>query len=59
MKTDSLNTIQQVPQRVKLETPLGSIESDSGNPILDGVIVVSAVLILYICKKVVDKLFKR
>jgi len=60
---DSLTTvsgqIQQVPQRIRLETPLGAIESDSGNHVIDGITVVVLILVLYIGKKVVDKFIKK
>ena len=52
---DSLNIVQPM---VRIETPIGVIESDSGNPILDGAIVFTLVLLLYICKKAVDKFIK-
>ena len=52
---DSLNIVQP---KVRFETPIGAIESDSGNPILDGAIVFTLVFLLYICKKAVDKFIK-
>lgn len=52
---DSINIVQP---KVRFETPIGAIESDSGNPILDGAIVFTLVFLLYICKKVVDKFIK-
>ena len=52
---DSLNIVQP---KVRFETPIGAIESDSGNPILDGATIFTLVLLLYICKKVVDKFIK-
>ena len=52
------STVVLVPQRVRLETPLGAIEADTGSPILDGVMVVSVVLILYVGKKLLDKYFR-
>ena len=57
---DSLTTVSgQVPQRIRLETPLGAIESDSGNHVIDGITVVVLILVLYIGKKVVDKFIKK
>ena len=60
---DSIKVIHHPPYKivqpkVRIETPLGAIESDSGNPILDGVIVFLLVFSLYICKKVVNKFIK-
>jgi len=52
---DSLNIVQP---KVRFETPIGAIESDSGNPILDGATIFTLVLLLYICKKVIDKFIK-
>ena len=42
----------------KVETPLGSLESDSGNHILDIVSVVGVIAILYIGKTILRKYFK-
>ena len=38
-----------------IETPVGSISSDSGNHMVDIVSVVGVIIILYICKKVIGK----
>jgi len=38
-----------------IETPVGSISSDSGNHIVDIVSVLGAIIILYIVKKVISK----
>ena len=46
-------------QRLKVETPLGSIESDSGNHTLDILTIVGVIAVLYIGKKLVDKFFKK
>ena len=35
----------------KIETPMGSLESDSGNHIVDVISVVGVVLVLYIAKR--------
>ena len=43
---------------IRIESPMGSIESDSGNHVVDGATIVLLVLILYVGKKVVDKYFK-
>ena len=45
-------------QRVKIETPLGAIEADTGSNVLDGVMVVGIILVLYVGKKLVDKFLK-
>ena len=38
-------------KKVKIETPIGSIESDSGNHLIDIASVLFVVLILFIFKK--------
>ena len=37
----------------RVETPVGTIESDSGNHIVDIISVVGVILVLYIFKKIV------
>ena len=39
----------------RVETPVGTIESDSGNHIVDIISVVGVILVLYIFKKIVIK----
>ena len=64
---DSLSTL--FPQVLKIEkighdimpkisvsTPIGSIEADYGNPLIDGTVVVLVLGGLYIVKKIIDKL---
>lgn len=59
---DTLGVVQHSPyktaQRVKIETPLGSIEADSGSHLIDGTIVVVIILLLYTGKKMIDSRFK-
>ena len=43
------------PQRVRIETPIGAIESDSGNHLVDIGTVVSVVVVLFILKKVISR----
>ena len=38
-----------------IETPVGSISSDSGNHIVDIVSVMGAIIVLYIVKKLISK----
>jgi hypothetical protein len=45
-------------KKMSFETPLGKIESDSGNHYLDIFSVVGTIAVLYIGKKLVDKLLK-
>ena len=55
---DSLIIYEQqmeMPKKIRLEIPVGAIESDSGNHIIDGITVVSIILALYLGKKLVDR----
>ena len=45
-------------KRIKVETPLGSIESDSGNHWIDIFTIVGVILVLYVGKKLIDKFFR-
>ena len=47
-----------VAKKIKIDTPMGSIESDSGNHLVDGISVVAIILVLYVGKKLVDRFFK-
>lgn len=49
----------QLQPSVRIETPMGAIESDSGSHILDGVTIVVIISVLYIVKKLVDKFIKK
>ena len=45
-------------KKMSLETPIGTIESDSGNHYLDIFSIILVIGILYIGKKIVDKYIK-
>ena len=45
-------------QKLKVQIPLGSIESDSGSHLIDVLTIVSVVLVIYVGKKLVDKFFR-
>ena len=45
-------------QRLKVDTPLGSIESDSVNHWIDILTIVGVILVLYVGKKLIDKFFR-
>ena len=51
--------VKIVQPKVRIETPIGAIESDTGNPILDGGMVVAVISVLYIMKKLVDKFIRK
>ena len=42
----------------KVETPLGSLESDSGNHIVDVISVVAVIGILYLAKRMLGRYFR-
>ena len=46
------------PKKFKIDTPVGSLESDSGNHIVDVISIVIVVVVLYIGKHLFDKKFK-
>ena len=46
----------EMPKKIRLEIPVGAIESDSGNHIVDGITVVSIILAIYLGKKLLDRL---
>mgnify|MGYP003133503623 CR=1 FL=1 len=45
-------------KKMSIETPLGTIESDSGNHYLDVASVIFVIAVLYIGKKILDKCIK-
>ena len=49
---------QKVYEKIRIETPVGAIESDSGSHIMDGFTIVILISVLYTGKKVVDKYFR-
>ena len=55
---DSTKTFEhKVLKKIRVETPIGAIESDSGNHIMDGLTVLILILGLYTGKKIIDKYF--
>ena len=46
-------------ESVRIETPMGSIESDSGNHMIDILSIVGIIGVLYIGKVLVSKYFKK
>jgi flagellar biogenesis protein FliO len=43
------------PQKVRIETPIGTIESDSGNHLVDIGTVLGFVVFLYLIRKLMKK----
>ena len=49
---------EMTPKKFKVETPLGSLESDSGNHIVDVMSVIIVIAVLYIGKNLLKKYLK-
>ncbi len=43
------------PNQFKIETPIGSVESDSGNHMVDVGTVVAVIVVIFIAKKLIGK----
>ena len=41
---------QKVSEKIRIETPIGAIESDSGNHLIDGLTVVILILLVFAIK---------
>ena len=50
--------VERQPKKFKIETPMGSLESDSGNHLVDVASVLIVVLVLYLGKEFIKKMFK-
>ena len=49
-KQDTLNS-----KKMSLETPIGKLESDSGNHLIDVTSIIFVIGLIYIGKKLIDK----
>jgi len=57
---DSIKVLEhKVLKKIRVETPIGAIESDSGNHMMDGLTVMVLIMGLYTGKKIVDRYFKK
>jgi len=45
-------------KKFKLETPMGTLESDSGNHFIDVISVVGVIAVLFIGKKLIGRYFR-
>ena len=45
-------------KKMSIETPMGTIESDSGNHYLDIASIIFVIAVLYIGKKIIDRTIK-
>ena len=57
MKPRPINTLDTTLQskKMSIETPIGKLESDSGNHYLDLLSIIVVIAVLYVGKKLVDK----
>ena len=56
---DTLTTEQPpIYRKFKVETPIGTLESDSGNHMIDVITIVGVIALLYIGKILVNKYIK-
>ena len=46
------------PQKIKIETPVGSIESDSGNHLVDMGTILIIVVVLILAREIIGKHLK-
>lgn len=46
-------------KKMSIETPIGKIESDSGNHILDIVSIIFVIAVLYVGKKYLDQIIEK
>ena len=46
-------------ESIKVETPIGGIESDSGSHIVDIITIVGIIVMLYVGKKLVDRYIRK
>ena len=57
---DSTKTFEhKVLKKIRVETPIGALESDSGNHMMDGLTVMVLIMGLYTGKKIVDRYFNK
>ena len=43
-------------QPLSIKTPIIEIEADYGSPILDGTVIVLVLVVLYVVKKIIDRI---
>ena len=61
MKPKPINTLDTTLQskKMSIETPIGTIESDSGNHYLDILSIIVVIGVLYTGKKIIDNCIKK
>ena len=60
MKPKPINTLDTTLQskKMSIETPIGKLESDSGNHYLDIISIILVIAVLYFGKKIIDRTVK-
>ena len=58
VKQDTLMEQPPMYKKMSIETPIGTLESDSGNHMIDVITIVGVISVLYIGKKLVNKYIK-
>ena len=43
------------PKKLKIETPIGSVESDSGNHLVDIASIIVVIVVFFVIKKIMGK----
>ena len=44
---------------IKISTPIGELESDSGNHVVDIITIMGIIIVLYVGKKLVDRYIRK
>jgi hypothetical protein len=53
-----LDSVHIIQPKIRIESPVGAIEADTGNPYIDGFMVMSLLIGLYIAKRLIDKILQ-
>ena len=61
MKPKPINTLDTTLQskKMSIETPIGKIESDSGNHYIDILSIIFVIAVLYVGKKYLDQIIEK
>tara|TARA_R100000808_G_scaffold1532_1_gene6950 strand:- start:368 stop:562 length:195 start_codon:yes stop_codon:yes gene_type:complete len=61
MKPKPINTLDTTLQskKMSIETPMGTLESDSGNHYIDVLSIIFVIAVLYVGKKYLDQMIEK
>ena len=61
MKPKAINTLDTTLQskKMSIETPVGKLESDSGNHYIDVLSIIFVIAVLYVGKKYLDQMIEK